>query len=613
MVKEESYSDDDVQESIDEPIRIHTTKETKYTEERKVETKVNTESTSIVSNKPVVPLEEVQKLIQQELHKMVTDPSNKNWMDAVKGIEDKKVKYIKDATGAVKLVHNEMNDRVTRILTKEENMNGLYELQTALLFQPINLETQIMLQEFGLSIADTKDDRNVPYSCQIFRSLPILGEGNYMEKLDLVRFIGKNPFHELGLYSKVIDGKNTCYYIVDLFTYLNTHDDSNFTTEDKTEISLWYHAYTRFLELVKNGDLPRIKTVSHLLKPGKKGVTYWDKLKLQLKGMLTIIKIKFAFDVFYAVWCYIMKGLILFQSWQNGFGGWFAWEIIKDLLIGDLVFDLISLYKRINGIQENGGGFWSSVKSTFSDMFTGVFGEFGQSIIGVYNVLETMAPQTLNLLFVGLSTVGGAGYMAYMGQISTATFTGYLGASTQFVTLLGECARFELNKNLLLSFFQILNPHKMKGLSWLLALLVPANFCNLAPFSSVRAACRTLTRTLAILVGWFGPMRVILDCFIDMGVLRSDILGESRCMTLFNRSTGAKETMQTFTKATTNSSWVPEAVTGYVSHLYNAYGPKRFDNIINEDLNANVYEWLKANKRDPNDFKMYAPDWAYRR
>jgi len=542
MVKEESYSDDDVQESIDRPVHVHVTKP-KETTRRK-------QDAIVEAKQPTTPqLVQLEHQYGHELikvtNRLVDTQGNKGAGLTVRAIASGALTISEQLLPTLK----QANESINYFLKNVENMEAMYRLQQILLLLRVDPETDAFLHEHGLKLGD---DRKIPKGCDDYVELPRYDkDGNFVSKShdELVSFMGDNPHYELGLYRITTKGVSSCYYIEDLYFHVQqTPIPEPFTKKDRDEITDWYLAYRRFLHVVKDHPkvLNKFKHVSTLLAPDDTPVTAWNSLKRQIKSMFWIVVTKVLFDLAYAIWCFVIKGIMMFFSWQQGYGWTLTFEIIWDFLVGELLTNLFAIFQQLTGFQKDTQ---DAVQGYFEWAFSKMMSwmPHQETISKIYNELFKLTPETQKLLFAGLGAMTVASGAAYFGYISGASFLMFSSSMvTQGPSVLAESIKFELNTGFLKAMLEILNPHKTKGLSWLMTLLIPSKLCEIIPWTPAKQACRMFTRTFAAMVTWLGPARVIVDFLIDIGWMPKkyvDWLGPSRCMQLFQRAQNYKQTL----------------------------------------------------------------------
>lgn len=488
-------------------------------------------------------------------------------------------------------VKQRMTVRVEKYLSDTKNMELMYWLQTMLLLLKVDPETGDFLEEHGLKVGK---DRGIPETCKPFQELP--DAPGYLRYNNLTEFIGKNPHHELGIYKKTINGKPTCFFINDLYHHVHRPDGTvpDPFKNDYEEISDWYHAYERYLLIINSHpeNLPQIQRISRLLAPEKpKPVTFWGSLKRKLSSMFYIIAWKLAFDVAYALWCFWIKGMVYYQCWEMGFLGDLAWNVASDLLVGDLLSNVFSLLKQLLGFEEPSQ---EGILGYVEWLFTGIFSFIpaGQDIMNIFRAWGILAPQSRALLLAGLSGLTGAGALAIGGYISGASFMFLTGAAASSgPSLLAKSVELEMQSNTMRFLWKTLNPDRNRGLSWLLTLLVPTKLCTIIPWAVLRQACQMFTRTSAAIVAWLGPARVVIDMLVDVGWIPIDhalSFGETRCMKLFNRTTGSAATLKAYNQMEAHRQ-PHEAVGNWYTKNKNELSSKK-------DYKEEIFSWYPGNQ-----------------
>jgi hypothetical protein len=425
-------------------------------------------------------------------------------------------------------------------------------------------KVRTVLRSHGLLL--NKGSRNLKELC--FYE-PIEGG---MPKKDLKKFLDEHAGHQLGIFSLERQTKMHCYYIVDLFNYIenksglnsteivaytvsqwkkvhiivphrpNKHgeEDDVFSARELALIVQWYIAYMKFEKIVTNK-----KDVANILAHGDRiipmyaevdtrnflrrfiGDTYdtivqyaSEKLQTTFSAMWRLISTKLTIDIFSTITCFIAQGFIYRNMMSSAQMGEVLIKVLDEYILGGIISGVISTYR---GVTQGTGTYFSTGVSWLVQglKFLGL-DKFGDFLSTVLNAIELLVPNVL--------------YGTVAGSVIILILSGPIGAMTALPTLVSTTVwaaglellakKWELMARLLLP-----GTNTDAGLSYVIQMLQPTMLCSMLPFYKDR--CQTVASKLVTLKGWYYIVTTIIDIFLDMGSVLGICQPSNRCRTLF--------------------------------------------------------------------------------
>ena len=509
----------------------------------------------------------LQSVIQESVSTLGTEDSqmiafvaNGQKIIDVQNHKKNKIDY-KSASRQIKMLAKEQNTNSSSII-EETFLNMLNHISD----DDTDEKVRSVLKSHGLLIH--ADRRNL----DLCFYEPIDGG---LSKKELKRFLNEHDGHHLGIFSLERETRVSCYYIVDVFQYIQKQsnlsitdilshtlvqwenfnnilvphrtnkngddmDGDVFSARELALIVQWYVAYMKFETIIKNK-----KDVSNILAHGDRiipmytevdtrnflrrfiGDTYdkivqyaSEKLQSTFSGMWKLISTKLMIDIFSTVSCFLSQGFIYRNLITNAQTRKFLFAVIDEYILGGIISGIIRTYR---GVTEGTGTYLSIglgwLKSGLSLLG---FGKFGDFLFTVINTIEIFFPKTL----YGTATAG-VGLLLMSGPV------GVMAAIPSILTTTLWSAGIELlaNKWELMAKLILPGTNMDAGLSYVIQMLQPTFLCSMLPFYKGR--CQTVASKIVKLKGWIYVIMAILDILRDIGSVSGICEPSNRCLTLF--------------------------------------------------------------------------------